>query len=157
MKPGTLEGLSGLLIDAVQDGASIGFLLPLSSNDAKAYWKEVVNPGVIVLTALKDGAIIGTIQLHLAMRANASHRAEVAKLMIHTSCRRNGIAKLLMQAIEDRAKTEGRSLLVLDTRLGDPSNILYQSLGYIEGGRIPKYAKSSNGRLEDTVYYYKEI
>jgi ribosomal protein S18 acetylase RimI-like enzyme len=77
--------------------------------------------------------------------------------MVHPSYRRNGIAKLLMQAIEEAAKSDGRSLLVLDTRSGDPSNNLYKSLDYIEAGRIPHYARSSSGILDDTIFYYKEI
>jgi GNAT superfamily N-acetyltransferase len=34
---------------------------------------------------------------------------------VHPSYQRHGIAKLLMHTIEDTAKSEGRSLLVLDT------------------------------------------
>jgi GNAT superfamily N-acetyltransferase len=157
METKLLEQLSELLIGVVEDGASIGFLPPLSTDDAIEYWQEVIQPGVIVWIAVKNGKIIGTVQLHLAMKKNASHRAEVAKLMIHPSDRRNGIAKLLMQTLEETAKKVGRSLLVLDTRSGDPSNNLYVSLDYIEAGLIPKFARSSSGRLDDTIFYYKEI
>jgi ribosomal protein S18 acetylase RimI-like enzyme len=157
METKLLEQLSELLIGVVEDGASIGFLPPLSTDDAIEYWQEVIQPGVIVWIAVKNGKIIGTVQLHLAMKKNASHRAEVAKLMIHPSYRRNGIAKLLMQTLEETAKKDGRSLLVLDTRSGDPSNNLYVSLDYIEAGRIPKFARSSSGNLDDTIFYYKEI
>jgi ribosomal protein S18 acetylase RimI-like enzyme len=157
MNPSMLEELSELLISVVEDGASIGFLPPLSSIEAIKYWHEVIQNGVNVWIAMKNEKIIGTIQLHLAMKQNASHRAEIAKLMVHPSYRRNGIAKLLMQTAENIARTEGRSLLVLDTRSGDPSNNLYRSLGYIEAGRIPKYAKSSSGSLDETIFYFKEI
>lgn len=153
----TLKELSELLISVVEDGASIGFLPPLSEEDAIAYWQEVIQPGVLVWVALKNDKIVGTVQLHLAMKKNASHRAEVAKLMVHPSYRRNGIAQFLMQITEQTAMSVGRSLLVLDTRSGDPSNNLYLSLGYIEAGRIPNYAKSSSGSLDATVFYYKEI
>jgi ribosomal protein S18 acetylase RimI-like enzyme len=157
MEPKVLEQLSELLISVVEDGASIGFLPPQGTDDAIEYWQEVIQPGVIVWIAIKNDKIIGTVQLHLAMKQNASHRAKVAKLMVHRSYRRNGIAQLLMQTIENTARTEGRSLLVLDTRSGDPSNNLYISLGYIEAGRIPNYAKSSSGSLDGTIFYYKEI
>jgi GNAT superfamily N-acetyltransferase len=157
MEPNFLEQLSELLISVVEDGASIGFLPPLNTDEAIEYWQEVIQPGVIVWVAVKDGKIIGTVQLHLAMKKNASHRAEVAKLMVHPNYRRNGIAKLLMQAIEEAAKIDGRNLLVLDTRSGDPSNILYKSFDYLEAGRIPKYARSSSGSLDGTIFYYKEI
>lgn len=157
MEPQILEELAELLINVVEDGASIGFLSPLSKDDAREYWKEAIAPGVIVLIAKVNRKIVGTIQLQMEMKENGSHRAEVAKLMVETTYRRNGIAKLLMAAIEEIAKLAGRSLLVLDTRSGDHSNYLYRSMEYIEAGQIPKYAKSSNGNLDTTVFYYKEI
>jgi len=157
MEPQILKELAELLINVVEDGASIGFLSPLSKDDAIEYWKEAIAPGVIVLIAKVNGKIVGTIQLQMEMKENGSHRAEVAKLMVETTYRRNGIAKLLMAAIEEIAKLAGRSLLVLDTRSGDHSNYLYRSMEYIEAGQIPKYAKSSSGNLDTTVFYYKEI
>jgi ribosomal protein S18 acetylase RimI-like enzyme len=60
-----------------------------------------------------------------------------------------------MQRAEEIAQKEGRSTIVLDTREGDPSNLLYSSLGYFLAGSIPNYAKSANGELHVTNYYYK--
>jgi ribosomal protein S18 acetylase RimI-like enzyme len=62
-----------------------------------------------------------------------------------------------MSLAEEKAKSEGRSLLVLDTRAGDPSNVLYRSLGYAEAGRIPHYARSADGSLHDTIFFYKSL
>jgi ribosomal protein S18 acetylase RimI-like enzyme len=62
-----------------------------------------------------------------------------------------------MLAAEAEAGRRGRTLLVLDTRAGDVSNRLYRSLGYVEAGRIPRFARSAGGRLDDTVIYYKEL
>ena len=104
-----------------------------------------------------NGQLVGSVQVHLAAKANAVHRAEVAKLMVHPDYRRRGIGERLMGAAEEACKNEGRSLIVLDTREGDPSNILYQKLGYIAAGRIPGYALSSNGSLDGTVIYYKPL
>lgn len=152
-----LMELSQLLVQVVDDGASIGFLAPLELDEAIQYWQDVLQPGVILIIAKMDGRIAGTVQLHLALKQNGQHRAEVVKLMVHPLYRRNGIAKKLMVNAENRARQEERSLIVLDTRLGDPSNDLYRAMGYIEAGRIPFYAKSSNGVLEDTVLYYKLV
>jgi ribosomal protein S18 acetylase RimI-like enzyme len=152
-----LEELSDLLIQVVEQGASIGFLPPLSKEAAREYWKGVLDHGVILWVAKINEKVCGTIQLHLAPRANGSHRAEVVRLMVHLDQRRKGIARNLMSALEQKAKQERRTLLVLDTRSGDPSNSLYKSQGYIEAGSIPRYAKSANGELEATIFYYKEI
>ncbi|NEN85279.1 GNAT family N-acetyltransferase [Paenibacillus elgii] len=156
-EPESLEQLAELLIDAVESGASVGFLPPLSQEEAVDYWKSALEPGVVLWAAKLDRAIVGTVQLQLAQKQNAAHRAEIAKLMVHTRSRRNGIARALMLAAEERARTEKRTLLVLDTRAGDPSNLLYRSLGYVEAGRIPGYARSADGSLNDTVFYYKEV
>ncbi|OIB02491.1 GCN5 family acetyltransferase [Paenibacillus sp. LC231] len=153
----THHQLTELLIRVVEDGASVGFLPPLSYDEASAYWEDVLGPGVTLWVAVQDGQAIGTVQLQCAMKANGRHRAEVAKLMVDPASRRGGIGRALMLHLEPKAKAEGRTLLVLDTREGDPSNKLYQSLGYIQAGVIPDYAISSNGELDGTVLYYKRI
>ena len=151
--------LSALLQDAVDAGASVGFLPPLSVAEALDYWREVVaalaGPGRLLLIATQAGALAGTIQLDLASRPNARHRAEVAKLMVHTAFRRQGIGRALMRTIEAEAARAGRTTLVLDTRQGDPSEALYASLGYLRAGTIPEYARSADGRLHTTVFMYK--
>lgn len=157
IEPSQLEQLTELLISVVETGASIGFLPPLSKDEAINYWHKVIEPGVILWVAVQNDSIVGTIQLQLAQKQNAHHRAEIAKLMVHPEYRRMGIAQLLMQTAEEQARTESRTLLVLDTRAGDPSNHLYLSFGYTEAGRIPNYAESADGTLHETVYYYKKI
>lgn len=152
-----LHQLSLLLIDVVHDGASIGFLPPVNYEDAKKYWQGVIQPDNKLLIARIDGTISGSVQINLCSKQNGNHRAEIAKLMVHTKTRRMGIGRRLMEAAELKAKNEQRNLLVLDTRDGDPSNILYQSLGFVEAGKIPFYAQSANGKLDTTVFYYKKL
>lgn len=96
-------------------------------------------------------------QLSLAGKSNAQHRAEVEKLMVHTRHRGKGISKQLLSQLEIEAKQQKRTLLVLDTRLGDIASDLYKRMGYTEAGRIPNFALSANGKLEPTIYFYKSI
>ncbi|AHV96009.1 GNAT family N-acetyltransferase [Paenibacillus sabinae] len=153
-----LEGqLGDLLVRVVDDGASVGFLPPLSVEEATDYWGGVPGEGVLLWVAKAHGEIAGSVQLHLAMKPNGLHRAEIAKLMVDPKHRRQGIARKLMETAEASAASDGRTLLVLDTRGGDPSNLLYQSLGFTEAGRIPDYARSANGELHETVFYYKTL
>jgi acetyltransferase len=156
---GQLPDLAALLQDAVASGASVGFLPPLLDQDALAYWQEVIaglaGPHLLLLIAQAEGGLAGTIQLHLASTPNGRHRAEVAKLMVHTRYRRQGIGRALMLAVEAEARHAGRSTLVLDTRQGDPSEQLYLSLGYARAGAIPDYARSADGTLHTTVFMYK--
>ncbi|MFB5248993.1 N-acetyltransferase family protein [Bacillus mycoides] len=152
-----IEVLSELLKTVVDDGASIGFLPPLEGKEAAKYWQTVLAPEVILYVAKINNEVAGSVQLHLVTKPNGIHRVEICKLMTHPNFRRNGIGRSLMQKAEERAKQENRSLLVLDTREGDPSNRLYKSLDYQEVGKIPEYAISPNGELDATVIYYKVI
>jgi ribosomal protein S18 acetylase RimI-like enzyme len=157
LTPRDITQLSDILIAVVDQGASVGYLPPLDRAEAESYWADVLGPGVVLLTAETDGRIVGTAQLLGAMRPNGRHRAEVAKVLVHPSYQRRGIGRALMEAIETEARSEGRTLLVLDTRAGDPSNQLYRSLGYVEVGQIPRYARAADGQLAATVMYYKEL
>ncbi|MCC6392395.1 MAG: GNAT family N-acetyltransferase [Bryobacterales bacterium] len=156
-----ISGLCALLSDAVDSGASIGFLPPLDPIEALAYWDSVrlaVHDGSCILLAAFEGAeLAGSVQLDLCMRANGSHRAEVTKLMVHRAARRKGLGTALMAAVEEAARAAGRSLLVLDTRKGDPSEAVYRGTGYQVAGEIPNYARSANGELRPTVLFYKQI
>ena len=153
--------MSELLIDAVDSGASIGFLPPVAQSDARQYWHTVfdsVRSGTRVLLAAEDrDRIVGSAQLGLESRANGRHRAEVMKLMVHRTARGKGIGRALMGAVETSARDRGITLLVLDTRREDVSERLYTKLGYTRAGTIPKYARSASGELHDTVIMYKEI
>jgi ribosomal protein S18 acetylase RimI-like enzyme len=152
-----IDDLSELLIRVVEGDASIGFLPPLQLTEANKYWENLLSPDILLFVAKINNQIAGSVQLHLCNKPNGGHRAEIAKLMTHPNYRRNGIGRFLMIEAEERAKREGKSLIVLDTREGDPSNLLYSSIGYIQAGKIPYYAKSANGELHSTVIYYKSI
>jgi ribosomal protein S18 acetylase RimI-like enzyme len=152
-----IDQLSELLVKVVDDGASIGFLPPMKLSEARQYWQTVLKPDVILFIAKINNEIVGTIQVHLCTKQNGLHRAEIAKLMTGPNARRKGVARALMTVAEERAVREGRTLLVLDTRDGDPSNHLYQSIGFIPAGKIPNFARSGEGKLDTTVIYYKNI
>jgi acetyltransferase len=154
-----LPDLIRLLQDSVDGGASVGFLPPLSDDQARQYWSAIL-PGVekgsrILLVALDEGEVIGTAQLDLAQKPNALHRAEVQKLMVHSAHRGKGIAGELLVVVETAARQAKRTLLVLDTIQGDTADRLYRKLGWIEAGVIPQYAMGAAGILEATVVFYK--
>jgi ribosomal protein S18 acetylase RimI-like enzyme len=156
---GSLYPLTRLLEDAVEGGASVGFLHPMANGEALSYWKSVVpaleNGEKALLAAKRGGVLTGCVQLNLEPRANGRHRAEIAKLMVLRSARRQGIGRALMLAAEDEARRLGCTTLVLDTREGDSSEALYRSLGWQLVGVIPKYARSSDGGLDGSAFYYR--
>jgi acetyltransferase len=155
-----LDALAELLIDAVDSGASVGFLPPLSLDAAYAYWHGVdasLPHNRVLLTADVGGELAGAVQLELAAQPNGTHRAEVQKLFVMRRFRRHGIARALMLALETEAIARGRSLLVLDTRVGDPAERLYEQVGYQRVGVIPAFARSVEGTLDATVLFYKTL
>jgi ribosomal protein S18 acetylase RimI-like enzyme len=156
-----LPQLITLLQDAVADGASLGFLAPLPDDDARSYWKRVIDDVArktqVLLVALEDGQIIGSVQLALATKPNALHRCEVQKLCVHTAARKRGVGRALMIAVEDAARQAHRTLLVLDTRRGDPADHLYASLGYTVAGTIPRFTLDTDGQFHDTVLLYRDL
>jgi acetyltransferase len=158
-----LASFATLLRDAVESGASVGFMPPLEDRDARRYWAGVgsaLDAGHRILLAAQDddgGEILGSVQLDLPSMPNAGHRAEVMKLMVHRTARRRGIGGALMRALEEEARRANRRLLVLDTRPGDSAEQLYVQLGYRRAGVIPRYALSAAGTLDPTVYMYREL
>jgi GNAT superfamily N-acetyltransferase len=158
-----LDMLCGVLHAAVHAGASVSFVLPFSVDDARAFWRDKVLPGVRrgtrrVLLARSEEEVVGTVQLDLDVPPNQGHRAEVTKLLVHPKARRRGIGRALMMAIERVARAEGRTLLTLDTRRGDVAEPLYLSMGFVPAGVIPRYARGPlRPHLEDTTIMYKEL
>ena len=158
---GLTTGLGDLLADAVASGASVGFVSPFSAREAADWWRSIsadIEAGtVILLVAREADRIVGTAQLKLAPLPNARHRAEVAKVLVHRDARRRGIARRLLAAIDDVARREGRTLLVLDTISGSEADGLYRSLGWTEVGSVPNYAAMPDGALAPTTFFYREL
>lgn len=155
------QALIALLHDCVDNGASIGFMAPLEDGEAQRYWQnvdtELVDGSRTILVAIEDGHIVGTVQLSYCMKKNGNHRASVEKLIVHSAFRQRGIARQLMIEVERIAHANHRTLLVLDTRDGDPASLLYRTCGYQQAGQIPSYARNADGELAGTTLFYKLI
>lgn len=159
--PLALEPLTQTLHAAVHAGASISFILPFTPEAARRFWQEEVFPSVeanrcLLLCAYWKDELAGTVQLAIDMPPKQAHRGEVAKLIVHPSHRRKGIARALMIALEEEARAHGKTLITLDTRTGDSAEPLYASVGYETAGRIPNFAKAPDSdRLDATTFMYK--
>ena len=153
-------GVAALVRDAVESGASIGFVLPLEDDVLAAYADEVageVDVGSrIVVLAFDGDDVVGMVHLGLVKWPNGRHRADLQKLIVHTSARRRGIGLALMDAVERIALENGRTLLVLDTA-GGGADELYRSSGWVEIGAVPRYAGLPDGTLVATTIFAKEL
>lgn len=152
--------LSRVLVDCVEDGASVSFMLPMAPDKAERFWRGVA-AGVArgertLIVAEVDERIAGTVQLVTDLPENQPHRGEVAKLLVHPSARRLGLGRQLMQAVEEAARTQGRSVLVLDTSNGAAER-LYEGLGWQRVGTVPDFARLPDGPLCATTFFYKRV
>lgn len=88
--------------------------------------------GDVFLVAEHDGHLAGM----GGFRPNASGQAEVLRVRTHPAMRRNGVGRLLMTALESRARDHGYTEMFLDTATNQPEAVaFYQALGYFEVGR----------------------
>lgn len=158
-----LDQFADMLHACVHDGASIGFIEPFPVSEAAAFWRDKTIPALkggkrILFAALADDHVVGTVQLDYDTMPNQIHRGDISKLMVRPDCRRRGIARLLMAAVENRARDLGRTLLTLDTRAGDRAEMLYSDLGFQITGVIPGFALDPNSeKLSATTVMYKQL
>jgi len=152
--------LAQVLLDCVEGGASVSFMMPLQEEKALAFWRGVadsVGRGERTLIVAEDGqGIAGTVQLITDMPDNQPHRADVAKLLVGRRARGAGIGQRLMEAVEAEARTQRRSLLVLDTANATAER-LYERLGWQRVGAIPDYACLPTGELCATTFFFKRL
>jgi GNAT superfamily N-acetyltransferase len=152
--------LADVLLDCVEGGASVGFMLPMARETALDFWRKVaggVARGERTLIVAEDvGGIIGTVQLITDMPENQPHRADVAKLLVHRRARGAGIGQRLMEAVEDAARGQCRRVLVLDTA-SSTADRLYERLGWRRVGAVPDYAYMPDGEPCTTVFFYKHV
>jgi acetyltransferase len=155
------SSLVELLQDAVASGASVGFLAPLATKEARNYWigalEEVGQGERVILVASANHDVVGCVQLLLSSTANARHRGQVQKLIVLQRARRHGLGRALLVAIEKMAVTKGRSLLVADTPTGGAGEQLYAAAGYTRVGAIPRYLRGPDGHFHPTTVFYREL
>jgi GNAT superfamily N-acetyltransferase len=156
-----IQGLSDVLIDCVEGGASVSFMLPMTRAKAEAYWRGIsasVACGERLVLVAEDaaGAIIGTVQIVLDQPENQPHRGELAKMLVHRRLRRRGVGAALLAAAERRALGAGKTLLVLDTANADAER-LYARHGWQRCGQIPDYALLPNGMPCATTIFFKPL
>ena len=156
--------LAALLVDAVDGGAGVNFVAPLDPRVATEWWTArvaLVEAGTISPILARDpdagGRLVGCVLIIRATQPNGGHRAEVSKLLVHSTARRRGIARELMAAVEGLARADGHWLLVLDTEAGSPADSAYRTLGWIPVGTIPDYALLASGVPGPATIFYKDL
>ena len=158
--PSLVPALVDLIIDTVDDGASLGFIAPVVPAAAWKYWiglvPEFAAGSRVLVGVFCDGQIAGSAQLWLPSLPNARHRADVQKVFIARTLRGRGVGAALMAALHECARQRDRTLLLLNARR-NVADRFYKPLGYREVGVIPGYSLGSNGARIDTASLYLQL
>ncbi|HET7449420.1 MAG TPA: GNAT family N-acetyltransferase [Gaiellaceae bacterium] len=156
-----LDALADVLCDAVDGGDSVSFMDGFGTDDARAFYEsllpELEGGTRVLLAAYVDGDLVGTVQLVHAWPPNSQHRADVAKLLVHRRVRGRGVGRALMEQLEQEARADGKSLLILDTVAGRAADRLYDRLGWTRLGTVPGYARDPDGSFCDATFFYKHL
>lgn len=156
-----VEQLADILLDCVNGNYSVSFMRPMTRERSLLFWNKVA-AGVAtgeraILVAEDERGIVGTVQLVLDLPENQPHRADVVKMMVASRARRQGIGAALMRAVEAAALELNKTLLVLDAVTGGDASRLYERLGWIRVGDIPRYALYPGGDFCSTTYFYRDL
>ncbi|WP_321794040.1 GNAT family N-acetyltransferase [Caballeronia sp. J97] len=159
---GYIEALADVLIDCVEGGASVSFMLPIPRQKAVEFWTRVAhgvarNERILLVAQSAEGHVLGTVQVVIDQPENQTHRADIAKMLVVRRARRRGIAQRLMTAADAAARAAGKSVLVLDTVTGGDAERLYERAGWQRVGVVPNYALMPDGTLCGTTFFHKQL
>lgn len=154
--------LVDLLVDAVEGGAGVNFVWPMTREKAERWWDGALASHErgerLIIAAEAQGRLDGSVQLILAPQENQTFRADIAKLLVHRRARRQGLGVALMRAAEAEARRIGRTLLTLDTETGGAAERLYERIGWTRFGTVPGYAaRADNGVPVTCSFFYKAL
>lgn len=153
-----VAGLAQLLFDAHASNMALGLAAPLTQARAERSWLELADrlvPGErILLAALDDERVLGSVHLARATAENGRHRAEIQRLAVLADARGRGVGTELLAASCERAAALGISLLWLTTHAGTEADRFYTARGWQRAGEIPAYAQLPDGSLGANAFFY---
>jgi GNAT superfamily N-acetyltransferase len=156
-----LPAFTELLIDTVNGGVPLGWMPPIRREQSREYWlslhRELHGGSRLLLAAFAGQRLVGSGQLSLPGWPNARHRAELQKLFVATDLRGQGVGRVLLAALHFFAREHGRSLLLLNTRRGEPAERFYKNQGYREAGVLPGWTVGPAGERYDHVTLFQEL
>jgi GNAT superfamily N-acetyltransferase len=156
------DELVHLLVDSVESGGAVNFIWPMTRAKAEQWWRGALASQAagerLIFAAECEGQMVGTVQMILAPQENQSFRADIAKMLVLSSARRQGVGEALLKAAESEARRIGRTLLTLDTRTGEAGERLYARMGWVKFGEVPDYAiNPGNDGRHGASFFYKQL
>ncbi len=153
-----LHALAEAATAAILDGGGFGWLAPPGRGELERYFRGVLLvPERELYVGRMDGAIVAAAQLVRPPRNNEAQAFAAWFMHAFTApyARGHGVARLVLERVEEGARARGYQILNLDVRETQHAAIaLYESLGFLRWGTHPAYARV-DGRTLAGHYYYK--
>ena len=155
-----IEGLADVLIDCVEGGASVSFMLPLSRKRALG----VLASGGARRSRRRTGAPrrrrCARYLRHIAIDSRSAREPTHARIWRRCWCltgRGGKAGAALMRAAKSLARECGKTLLVLDAVTGgDAARLTSAGMG-LRVGDIPGYALMPRGEICSTTVFYRNL
>lgn len=143
---------------AIIAGGGFGWVEPQGREVLSRHFRGVLMvPERELFVARLDGVVVGSAQLLRPPRNNEAQAfsATLAHVYLAPYARGHGLARLLVQRVEERAASLGHRVLNLDVRATQADAILlFEGLGYTRWGTHPAYARVK-GRTVAGHFYTK--
>ena len=111
---------------------------------------ELLSPLARYFVCTQEGQVLGYIGTRVVL-----DECQVANVAVSPSCRREGVASFLMEAMLDFCRREGMNLVTLEVRVSNSTaQALYKKFGFQKTGIRPGYYQSPP---EDAVLMSLEL
>ncbi|MGH7035828.1 MAG: GNAT family N-acetyltransferase [Stellaceae bacterium] len=155
-----LEDLSEATVAAIEDGGGFGWVKAPARQVLENYWNGVLLvPERTLFAARLNGTICGSVQLVAPPRNNEAQgfAAQLTGNFLAPWSRGHGLARRMVEAVEDAARIAGFTILNLDVRATQEVAIgLYETMGFTRWGTHPAYARV-DGKVIPGHYYFKRL
>jgi ribosomal protein S18 acetylase RimI-like enzyme len=155
-----LEDLCEATVAAIEDGGGFGWIKAPARQVLENYWNGVLLvPERSLYVARLNGTICGSVQLVKPPRNNEaqSFAAQLTGNFLAPWSRGHGLARRMIEAVEDGARNGGFGILNLDVRATQEAAIgLYETMGFQRWGTHPAYARV-DGKVIPGHYYFKRL
>ncbi len=160
LSPQDLNDLCDATDAAIEGGGGFGWTELPARDSLERYWQGVIAaPTRLLFVARLDGTICGTTQVVLPPGNNEAqgHVVHLTTNFVAPWARSYGLARLLLEAVEEHCLKNGYAVINLDVReTMDRAIEVYQGLGYEKFGEHPYSVKVGNDTIK-SLYYYKII
>lgn len=150
-----IKGMISVWNEVVRDGVAFPQTEELDFESGKKFFAEQTCCSV---ATDESGEVLGMYILHPNNVGRCGHICN-ASYAVSSSARGKGVGRKLVSDCLKRAKKYGFKILQFNAvvRTNKPARKLYESLGFVGLGVIPKGFLMKDGHYEDICPYYKEL